>query len=277
MKLSFSHADYWSGKLAVMLLVILATSVLPVLGQNNIWPNGKKAAVVLTYDDGLDSQLNIAIPQLDTFGFKGTFYIYGYLPENRFDAWKKVSEKGHELGNHSLFHPCLGKGSTKQSPRFSSEDYDVPSIIREIRVMNKLLFAITGKTPTSYAYPCSETLVGGVDYSDSLQVSGLLKFARTGGNQTIIKDFSNLNYFKIPTYSVKPGSDASTLTSYAGEVLQQGGLGVYIFHGVGGDYLSVGGDDHLKLLKYLNEHSDEIWVTTFSEAMEYLQNKTNQK
>ena len=33
------------------------------------WPDGKKAAVVFTYDDGLDCHLDVAVPQLDEFGF----------------------------------------------------------------------------------------------------------------------------------------------------------------------------------------------------------------
>jgi sialate O-acetylesterase len=34
--------------------------------QNNFsWPGGAKAAVCLTYDDGIDSHLNIAIPDLE--------------------------------------------------------------------------------------------------------------------------------------------------------------------------------------------------------------------
>jgi sialate O-acetylesterase len=41
------------------------------------WPDNKKAAVVFTYDDGLDCHLDVAVPQLDEFGFKGTFYCTG--------------------------------------------------------------------------------------------------------------------------------------------------------------------------------------------------------
>lgn len=255
----------------VLILVVFLGIELPLVAQPIKWPEGKKAAVVLTYDDGLNSQLDIAIPQLDIFGFKGTFFLYGYLPEKRFADWKAVSDRGHELGNHSLYHPCKGNGSKRESSRFLSDSYDVPSIIREIGMMNKLLFAISEKVPKSYAYPCSETTVGGVDYVDSLKESGLLTFARTGGNQSVISDFSNLEFFKIQSYSVKEGTASSMLIEKAEETINQAGLSVYIFHGIGGDYLSVGSNEHLKLLKYLDAHSDEIWVATFSEVMEYIQ------
>jgi len=245
--------------------------------EPGFWPDGKKAAIVLTYDDGLDSHLDVAIPQLDKFGFKGTFFLYGYLPEKRFAAWKEVNDKGHELGNHSLFHPCLGNGSKGKSARFASEDYDVPSIIREIGVMNKLLFAISGKVPTSYAYPCGETVVGGIDYADSLRTSGLVRFARAVGNNPVVTNFNDFDFMKVPCFAAPAGSDTGVLIGFAEDVLKRQGLGVYIFHGVGGDYLSMGANEHLALLKFLFKHRDEIWVTTFSEAMEYIQNKTTKK
>jgi hypothetical protein len=39
------------------------------------WPGKAKAAVSLAYDDALDSQLDNAIPSLDKFGLKGSFYL----------------------------------------------------------------------------------------------------------------------------------------------------------------------------------------------------------
>lgn len=40
---------------------------------NNVW-NGKKCAVVLTYDDAIDQHLDNAIPVLDSLGLKATLY-----------------------------------------------------------------------------------------------------------------------------------------------------------------------------------------------------------
>ena len=39
------------------------------------WPNGARAAVSLTYDDGLNSQLDCALPQLEAAGFRATFFL----------------------------------------------------------------------------------------------------------------------------------------------------------------------------------------------------------
>ena len=39
------------------------------------WPDGRKAAVSLAYDDALDSQLDNALPALDRHGLKASFYL----------------------------------------------------------------------------------------------------------------------------------------------------------------------------------------------------------
>jgi len=45
-------------------IALVCGGALPANAQI-AWPEGKSAAIVLSYDDGLRSQLDIAIPQLD--------------------------------------------------------------------------------------------------------------------------------------------------------------------------------------------------------------------
>lgn len=75
--------------------------------DNMAWPNGAKAAIALTYDDSLDSQLDYALPTLDKYDIKGTFFLTiereGFFP--RVGEWRAAAESGHELANHTLFHP----------------------------------------------------------------------------------------------------------------------------------------------------------------------------
>src|SRR5262245_11750473 len=91
-----------------------------------LW-QGKKAAIVLTYDDALDVHLDKAIPALDSLGFKGAFYLSAAFPgsKNRISDWKKAAMKGHELGNHTLFHPCDGSkpGRSWVSPQNDLSKY----------------------------------------------------------------------------------------------------------------------------------------------------------
>jgi sialate O-acetylesterase len=84
------------------LLILVFLSVLGnCFGQ---WKN-RKCAVVLTYDDALNVHLDKVIPALDSLAMKGTFYLSAFYPgcKSRIADWRAAS-KGHELGNHTLFH-----------------------------------------------------------------------------------------------------------------------------------------------------------------------------
>lgn len=72
------------------------------------WPQHYQAAVSLSYDDGLMSQLNHAIPALDKHGFKASFFLTLSNPNIQvtLEQWRSIAANGHELGNHTLFHPC---------------------------------------------------------------------------------------------------------------------------------------------------------------------------
>ena len=71
------------------------------------WPKGKQAAVSLTYDDGLPVHYTLAGPLLERHNLRATFYppIYSDLRLHP-DRWRELATAGHELGNHTVFHPC---------------------------------------------------------------------------------------------------------------------------------------------------------------------------
>jgi len=233
------------------------------------WPEGKKAAVVLTYDDALLSQLNIAIPQLDSFTFKGTFFLTAGMTDNDLLRWRMAAGNGHELGNHTIYHPCAGN-NTKANAHYAAENYDVNSIIKEISIMNKLLYAIDNKRRRTYAYPCTETAVGGVDYTDSLRRSQLITYARIGGDSNaVITNFKQLDKLLVPSWGFGNHPSGEALIHFAEKATEAGGLAIFMFHGVGGDYLDVTSNNHRQLLQYLAAHK-EIWVATFSEVMDYI-------
>jgi peptidoglycan/xylan/chitin deacetylase (PgdA/CDA1 family) len=238
------------------------------------WPDGKKAAIVLTYDDGLLSQRNIVVPQLNKAGLKGTFYLYGQtLSPQDIPEWKEISLTGHELGNHSLFHPCMEKGAPAY-PCFSLECYTVETMLREIAVMNGFLYAIDGDTIRTYAYPCGQAEAGGEDYSAPLGASGTVRYARRGGGgNPLITDFDNLDIYNVPLLAAQKGESAERLIDFVKTVVEHQGMGVLLFHGVGGDYLDVSAEVHQELVDYLAKNAADIWVVPFMEAMDYVVRK----
>lgn len=235
------------------------------------WPNGAKAAVCLTYDDGLDCHLDVAVPQLDEFGFKGTFYCTGNSPSlyNRMDEWRKIIANGHELGNHSLFHPCIDKNYDWVLPEYDLNNYTVEQIVAELRTANTLLKAIDGKQARTYAYTCSDFTAGGEDFTD--EIKPLFSAARCNG--PIPGNMKNYDIYKTPSWGVDSPS-AEDLISFVEKAKEKGTIAVFMFHSVGGGYLNVGAGEHRKLLEYLRENDDEFYCATFMEVMEYI--KKNQ-
>lgn len=70
--------------------------------QGFSWPEGKKMALSLTFDDGRLSQPDKGIPLLDKYSVKATFYISPANMLERLDAWETAVRNGHEIGNHSI-------------------------------------------------------------------------------------------------------------------------------------------------------------------------------
>ncbi len=75
--------------------------------------------VILTFDDGVKSQLTFAAPLLKECGFNATFYITEGLnflhDKTRYLTWEEVRELhdlGFEIGNHTQHH----KSVANQSP-----------------------------------------------------------------------------------------------------------------------------------------------------------------
>ncbi|WP_298333534.1 hypothetical protein [Asticcacaulis sp.] len=60
----------------------------------------------------------------------------------------------------------------------------------------------------------------------------------------------------------------SDLIAFVKNVQAVGGMGVFQFHGIGGEYLSVPASAHLELLNYLQTQPD-IWVGTFGDILTY--------
>jgi peptidoglycan/xylan/chitin deacetylase (PgdA/CDA1 family) len=126
----------------------------PVLagGRRWPWPGGKRAAVSLTYDDGLDSQLDNVLPALDVFGLKATFFLTKENMEARAADWIGVSRRGHEVGDHTTTHPCDNLAAFT-AQRFRDQ---------EIAPMEGLLDdGFAAPRPRTFAYPCGFTGLGG--------------------------------------------------------------------------------------------------------------------
>jgi peptidoglycan/xylan/chitin deacetylase (PgdA/CDA1 family) len=122
------------------------------------WPDGKRAAISLTFDDARLSQVDRGLPILDAHGIKATFYVVPSQVEQRLAGWKKAVANGHEIGNHTAKHPCSGNFSWSREKAL--ENYSLPEMQRELDQANAAIERLLGVKPTTFAYPCGQKFVG---------------------------------------------------------------------------------------------------------------------
>lgn len=78
------------------------------------WPHFCKAAITYTFDDGLENQFTTAVPLLDNYDIKATFFPILKDFEN-WDALAQISGNGHEIGSHTFNHISLSAASADEA------------------------------------------------------------------------------------------------------------------------------------------------------------------
>ncbi len=241
------------------------------------WPNGAKAAVNLAYDDALDSQLDIAIPALNKYKLKGTFYLNVVSPtlNTRLEDWRKVAKAGHELGNHSIFHQCAKSGPGREWVP-ADRDLDKVSVIQmqdQVKVANSFLHAVDGKTERTYTPPCIDLNAGGANYVDGLK-SEFVAIKATGGGVT--PDMKTLDPYRVGV-DFPSNVTGAQLIAVVKEAAAKGTMANFTFHGIGGDHLVTSKEAHEELLKYLADNKDIYWTDTFVNIMKYVKEQQAKK
>jgi peptidoglycan-N-acetylglucosamine deacetylase len=133
-----------------------------VNGGRSIWPDGKRSALLLTYDMDADSswisrgldepvarsggqfEVNVGTPcileLMKWFGLKSTFFTPGWIAEQYPKMVEAVIKDGHEIGLHGYLH--------EPPPKLNEAEE-----IEAVRRGSAALEAMTGKKPIGYRSP----------------------------------------------------------------------------------------------------------------------------
>ena len=239
------------------------------------WPDNASAAVCMTYDDGLDCHIDQAAPDLENNGLRATFYCPGHSESlrNRMEAWRALAANGHEIGNHTLFHPCIKNYPGRESfdwvlPEYDLGTYSVDRIVEELTIANTLLHAVDGMTERTFAYTCCDHEARGQSFSRA--ISHLFSGARLIGE--IPDTMEDYDVFLTPSIAIED-AHGDVLIDYVEEAAAKGTIAVFMFHSVGGGHLNVSRESHQQLCRYLGKNRDRIWTDTFLNAMKYISSK----
>lgn len=111
--------------------------------KDNIYVHKRtdQKTIALTFDDGPHPEKTEKILEvLDKYGIKATFFIIGENAEQNPDIVKKISEMGHEIGNHTYDHKSIYKLSGER-------------ILQSVKKCEDIIKNITGSKTTLFRPP----------------------------------------------------------------------------------------------------------------------------
>lgn len=208
------------------------------------YKDGKECAVSLTFDDSMKEHYTIVAPELEKRGFRGTFWMCGgWMPaEPQYDTthftWaeaKEMSDKGHEMSNHSWSHPNMTT---------LSED----ELKEQIRRNDEAILANLGKPSTTFCFPYNA-------YNDAV-LAEVMK-GRIGAR---LKEFWLGGQHSPKEYLQKQIEDALAAGSWI----------VGMTHGINYGYdCYEDASEFTDFLDYLKSLEDRIWIGTFRDVAAY--------
>lgn len=212
------------------------------------WPNGAAAAVSLTYDDGLRSQIEHAVPVLDKAGIQATFFLSG----GNLGEFAPLAKQGHELGSHTLRHPCNADLAALAAPEMAAELDAGNAAVQALGVSGKLTFA----------YPCGQMSMKGMESYVPLVKE---RFRAARGVSGVVADPTQLDLYNVPAWFPPTSSDGADVIAFIERAAQSHGWAVIGVHGVSeaGEYLQLSQPAHDQIVAYLAEHKQTLWVAPF--------------
>lgn len=231
------------------------------MSQSFPWPQGKRCALSLSFDDARPSQLDAGLPILDRAEFRATFYVVPvrFLP--RVDEWRAAAGRGHEIGNHTTTHPCSGKAEWSRSN--AVEDYTLERIAKEIDDATDTIKSSLGVSPVTFAYPCGERHVGRDAGRQSYEPLVNERFLYARGDAVL----------NSPVDIRVRSSDRAELGALLGhleEARRRGGWLITVGHEVGPpehpDSLTTLQDVLEAFCRKISEEMPDVWVATVADA-----------
>lgn len=237
------------------------------------WPAGRQGAVSLTFDDGLESQLEIAFPRLNERGLRGTFYLWPYGDDYaaNLTPWRAVKAAGHEIGNHSLSHIC-SRNFAEQRGAPGLETTTLEEMEADLLEAERRLVEVLGPVEArSFCYPCYQTDVGeGLTRQSYVPiVARHFIAARASGEYGFFNHPYNadLHYLASVPAERRPGPEMIGLVEQAA---RQGRWVLFTFHSLDGGRLGTSDYDFTLLLDHLADAKDRLWTAPVAEIAQYL-------
>jgi peptidoglycan/xylan/chitin deacetylase (PgdA/CDA1 family) len=236
----------------------------------------------LTYDDALPVHYEYVGPSLAAVGLYATFFtLINSDPLQHPDEWRKLALSGHELANHTLFHPCRrGPSHTWLEACYDLCDYSPSRLRAELQIANLVLHLLDGRHERTFGNTCCDTTIGRGDQETSMdEVLRELFVAGRGPFSRQIADVSkDINLMQVGHFGADREFMAfDDIRQTVARAAEMGGWAVFMIHGVGqgthGMYMETA--THEKLVAWLAANKADIWTAPFIEVAKHVKARAN--
>ena len=237
------------------------------------WPEGKGGAVSLTFDDARLSQIDRGLSLLDAYDVKATFYVSAGNVASRLEGWREAAGAGHEIGNHTLNHPCSGNFAFARANAL--EDYTLERMEAELTGANDAIHHLLNVTPTTFAYPCGQTFVGrGEDVRSYVPLVAKHFVVGRGAFDESANDPVFCDLAQVAAMEAD-GKTFAQLRQLLDRAADEGRWLVLYGHEVGkaDQHQTVSAAALENLCEYLQRSDSRLWVDTVAAVGEYIRSR----
>jgi len=235
------------------------------------WPNGKRVAVSLSFDDARASQINVGLDVINPTGVRVTFFVTtsseAFRP--KIDGWKRALASGHEIGNHTVNHPCTG--NFPWSFHNALENYTLEQMSQQLDDSNAQIQQSLGVRAVTFAYPCGQKFVGrGPEMKSYVPLIGQKFMVGRGYMDEFYNDpvFCDLAQASGTAFD---DTDYIDMVKHINKATEQGGWVIFVGHDIGHKAFQVTDTIALAALcKYMQDPANGVWVDTVKNIGEYV-------
>ena len=222
----------------------------------------KNAAMSITFDDGDYESAENYNEVLKEFGFRGTAMVIAQkINSGNQQKWKSLLQEGNiDIGNHSYYHKYSYSDKLSQDVLKRDIVDSYTTLKRYFPDQNILTFAAPWGQSSFESIAMIQKNhyanrgVGGAPITGSIPWYGLKSFCYDA-TQTTLQD----------------------MNQWVDDTLAKEGWGIELFHGCSreltSDKYSIPIYTFRDHLKYMSEHSDELWVCSFTDAVAYIKER----
>lgn len=242
---------------ALLAVVITYTSLSLAAQTWNVsvakFKDGKRAAISLTFDDGLSEHYTIVAPELEKRGMRGTFGVCGssinaddeHIVRDDRMTWtqlRDMTQRGHEISNHGWAHRNHGR-----TP--------IDEIQRDIERNDSAIEHNVGVRPVTFFYPNNTKTKEGVVVAERGRI-GTRLFQRSVGSKWT----------------------EAQLEKWVDGGIDTCGWMVTMTHGITYGYDAFKDASRLTaFLDYLRSRSQDLWIARLQDALAYEKERKNVK